>query len=198
MSKTWSSERWRGIGINDKPGTDSKRHDVQALITPHLQLLPLSRTQLSALERGPEHLEALLGLSISRDILAHPVLRAISMKLQNMARAPESRHSWYTYWLIIVAADSFGAGLAGFKGQPNALGQVEIGYGIDSAYRQRGYATEAAYALLEWAWQQPDCQIVAAWTARDNAASQRVLQKIGMCPKRVTGDKIYWQIERPD
>jgi len=44
----------------------------------------------------------------------------------------------------------------------------------------RGYATEAAAALAEWALGQPGVARVCASMPPDNAAAIRVAQKIGM------------------
>lgn len=55
----------------------------------------------------------------------------------------------------------------------------EIGYWIASAERRRGFAGEAARALITRAFTQSPTQTVAAWTRIDNAASQRVLLRAG-------------------
>ena len=90
----------------------------------------------------------------------------------------EARHPWQTYWLVEVTADSFGAGLAGFKGYPDKSGSSEIGYGIDPAYQNQGYMSEAVQALVTWALQHPYCKRVTATTV-ENPASRRLLEKLG-------------------
>jgi RimJ/RimL family protein N-acetyltransferase len=99
---------------------------------------------------------------------------------------------WHTYWLAVVKEESFGAGLIGFKGVPNAQGEVEIGYGIDADHRCKGYTTEAAKALIEWAFEQPSCQAVTAWSDRGNRASARVLEKVGMKISKETAEQYCW------
>lgn len=42
-------------------------------------------------------------------------------------------------------------GSIGFHGPPDERGRLELGYAIDPAYRQRGYAAEAMWALFDWA-----------------------------------------------
>jgi ribosomal-protein-alanine N-acetyltransferase len=52
---------------------------------------------------------------------------------------------------------------------------VEIGYGIDPAYRNRGYMTEAVRGLIDWAFRDPRCRsITAPNTERSNIASNHV------------------------
>lgn len=57
---------------------------------------------------------------------------------------------------------------------------VEIGYVVSRAHWGKGYATEVAYACLEWGFSNTDLQEIVAKTNVDNLASQRILQKIGM------------------
>jgi RimJ/RimL family protein N-acetyltransferase len=102
-------------------------------------------------------------------------------------------HVWFTYWLIVIKDSPFGAGLIGFKGYPNAEGETEIGYGLDEAYWNRGYMTEALQALRDWAFSHQECRVIIAETV-SNPASERVLQKLGW--QRVTekDDSTFWKI----
>lgn len=56
---------------------------------------------------------------------------------------------------------------------------ASLGYALDPAAWGRGYATEAAHALLEWAFDALDLNRVQAETDTRNVASARVLQKVG-------------------
>ena len=100
------------------------------------------------------------------------------MKLKKMAAMDEKQHLWQTYWLMVISADNFGAGLAGFKGVPNESGSTEIGYGIDPSYQNKGYTSEAVRVLVDWALQHPFCKTVTATTV-ENPASRRLLEKLG-------------------
>ena len=82
--------------------------------------------------------------------------------------------------------------MIGFKGVPDGQGEVEIGYGIDPDFRSKGYTTEAAGMLIDWALQQPSCLVVTAWSDKENRASARVLEKVGMMISRVTADQFCW------
>jgi RimJ/RimL family protein N-acetyltransferase len=145
----------------------------------------------------PEELEARLKIGISRDILTARLRRAIHMKRVKMQRVDPSLHVWYTYWLIIVEETQYGAGLAGFKGGPDSQGEVEIGYGIDPAYRNMGYTTEAVRALVQWAFKDPTCTAVTAMgTEKSNKASIRVLEKAGMRPYREVERTSDWRVDK--
>lgn len=58
--------------------------------------------------------------------------------------------------------------------------QAEIGYVLTRDVWGRGIATEASRALVEWALDQPEIWRTWAYTDIDNAASERVLEKVGM------------------
>jgi GNAT superfamily N-acetyltransferase len=167
--------------------------------TRRLKLLALSKVQLGQYIHTPQALEAEFGFPISRDILTKVVRRAIRLKIAKMGQVPEVEHLWYTYWLIIPTDFAFGAGLAGFKGRQDSKRQVEIGYGIDPAHQGRGYMTETIHALLDWAFQDSDCQsVVARNVLKSNRASIRVLEKVGMFPYRDSQDTLSFRIRKRD
>ncbi|MGD8397220.1 MAG: GNAT family N-acetyltransferase [Anaerolineae bacterium] len=169
---------------------------LEEIETDRLHLIALPRAQLARYLDDAEQLEQELGVAVSRAIVTRPLRRAIEMKLAKMDAAPEADHPWCTYWLAVVRDAGYGAGLLGFKGTPDETGAVEIGYGIDPAYEGRGYTTEAARALIDWAFQAPACRTVTAeGVRRDNAGSNRVLEKLGMKVYAETEDTRSWRIE---
>jgi RimJ/RimL family protein N-acetyltransferase len=155
--------------------------------------VPLSAAQLEFLLARPRQLEAELGFPISRPVSSPPVVRhAIRLKQQRLISSRDEAFPWHTYWLMVIKADKFGVGLIGFKGIPDEHGEVEIGYGIDPNYRRKGYMTEAAGTLIDWALEQTTCLAVMAWSDKDNQASSRVLEKVGMKKARETADQFCW------
>src|SRR5205085_256855 len=70
-------------------------------------------------------------------------------------------------------------GQCGFKGPPDGEGCVEIAYGIDPEHRGNGYATEAAGALVQYAFASDLVRVVRAHTLPELNASTRVLSKCG-------------------
>jgi len=57
---------------------------------------------------------------------------------------------------------------------------VEIGWRIAAEYWNRGYATEAARAVVEFGFETLRLDEIVAFTVPDNLASRRVMEKIGM------------------
>ena len=56
----------------------------------------------------------------------------------------------------------------------------EIGWAISSGRQGRGYATEAAVALIDFAFGALGCHRVVATCQPENVASWRVMEKLGM------------------
>jgi RimJ/RimL family protein N-acetyltransferase len=149
-----------------------------SLRTPRLLLVPLTFAQLQLCLNDLPALETELGSPISRDVFTERVQSAIRRKIEKMTETEEPHHPWQTYWLVVVSENNFGSGLAGFKGYPDESGSTEIGYGIDPAYQNKGYTSEAVQALVDWALQHPFCRRVTATTV-ENPASRRLLEKLG-------------------
>ena len=70
-------------------------------------------------------------------------------------------------------------GQCGFKGPPDAEGMVEIAYGVNSDQAGKGYATEAARALVAYAFSFDQINLVRAHTLPQSNASTRILAKCG-------------------
>ena len=153
---------------------------LQQIITQQTRLIALSQYELESYLNSPEKLAEKLCCQLSSKIKTAVVDRAIRIKIEKMSKAPFSAHPWYTYWLTLITHNNFGAGLIGFKGVSAGYKQVEIGYGIDPDYRNKGYTTESAQALIQWAFQDERCKsVVACDVLNDNLASIRVLDKLG-------------------
>ena len=101
---------------------------------------------------------------------------AYAQMLDGCKNNPEQRQ-WYAPWTM-EAKDGNRIGELGFKG-PSSGNNVEIGYGIIKEYEGQGYTTEAAKALIEWAFNNEEVLFVEAEADEYNAASVRVLEKLG-------------------
>lgn len=70
-------------------------------------------------------------------------------------------------------------------------GSAMLGYAIGRRYWGRGLATEAAEAVLAWAFGAWGLDRVWASTSAGNVQSQRVLAKLGMCPQPSTSEPVF-------
>lgn len=166
--------------------------------TDRLDLLMLTREDLAVGILSLPQLAKRLNLTLVPDLLTGATRRAVEKKLLRMEGITPVQTPWFTYWLIVIRAEGVGAGMIGYKGTPNAQGEVEIGYGIDPLYRSKGFMTEAVKAMLAWAFHEPACKVVTAiLSAPDNYASHRVLEKSGFQKYYEAADGLSFRIERP-
>jgi [ribosomal protein S5]-alanine N-acetyltransferase len=171
---------------------------ITQLETPRLTLLAFSLTQLETYVSCLPALSKELGFPLLGNPNQVGVARPIQLKLNIMRALPESDRLWVTYWLIILRQEPVGVGLIGFKGPPDALGQVEIGYGIDAEYQNKGLMTEAIRGLAGWAFQQPGCRVIIAEVLKTNTASIRVQQKVGANLVSQGGEIAVYHLQRID
>jgi len=86
--------------------------------------------------------------------------------------------AWTHGFAMVERATNVAVGSAAFK-RPPADGAVEIAYGVDEEYQGRGYAKEAAAALVEFAFSNDGVRVVRAHTLRERSPSTSVLTACG-------------------
>ncbi len=59
-------------------------------------------------------------------------------------------------------------------------GELEIGYAVAKEFWGKGFATEAALKFLDYAFEKLEPEKIVAVTRPENAASRRVMEKLGM------------------
>lgn len=80
-------------------------------------------------------------------------------------------------WLVVV--DGAVVGDCGWRGGPDAAGDVELGYGLAVPSRGQGLGLEAVALLVAWVEQQPGVRRVVARVLAGNEASRRLLRRLG-------------------
>jgi ribosomal-protein-alanine N-acetyltransferase len=88
------------------------------------------------------------------------------------------RSEGFARWAVVEDATGQSIGWCGLRRQPD--GEVDVGYRYLRAAWGRGLATEAARASVDYAFQRLGLSRVIARVAPGNAASIRVLEKIGL------------------
>jgi RimJ/RimL family protein N-acetyltransferase len=58
--------------------------------------------------------------------------------------------------------------------------EIEVGYAIAKEYQRKGFATEAATAVLEYGFDEIDLEEIVAVAYPENHASQNVMKQLGM------------------
>jgi ribosomal-protein-alanine N-acetyltransferase len=107
----------------------------------------------------------------------------------------------YAYWAAVERASGRLVGEAGLKPLDDLGPEIELGYAFGLAYHGRGYATEVARAIVDEAFGSMALDRVYATAHTENAASRRVLQKLGFtvtqAPTNRHSDLLYYVLERP-
>ncbi len=96
-----------------------------------------------------------------------------------LVHSATSADPWIHGFALIHRANKAVIGRGAFKGPPGADGVVEIAYDIAPDYQGKGYATEAAQALVSYAFKSGKVRVVRAHTLPEANASTRVLTKCG-------------------
>jgi RimJ/RimL family protein N-acetyltransferase len=94
-------------------------------------------------------------------------------------QAATSDDVWSHGFSLMHQRDNINVGQAGFTKPPAADGVVEIAYSVAPAYQGKGLATEAAQALVAFAFSSGRVRVVRAHTLPEANASTRVLTKCG-------------------
>jgi RimJ/RimL family protein N-acetyltransferase len=89
------------------------------------------------------------------------------------------RRNGFGFWLVEPKESKAPAGICGLV-KRDGLPDVDVGYAFLPPFRSKGYAYESAAAVLAYARDVVGLKRLLAITDPDNAASIRVLEKLGM------------------
>jgi RimJ/RimL family protein N-acetyltransferase len=150
------------------------------LHTQRLQLSPATSDLLTAALDGPAALAAALKARVPPtwppEYLDSP---ALEFTRDRLIETPDDEE-WWMYFIVlrVASGERVLIGTAGYKGPP-ADGTVEVGYGIVTDHRRRGYASEAVRGLVARAFRVPGVRRVIAETLPELTPSIGVLRKCG-------------------
>jgi [ribosomal protein S5]-alanine N-acetyltransferase len=167
--------------------------------TARLQLVPFAPEYVLALLEGVQQFEKRSGLRTAEGLRDFYVSDEVSPVWLSRLRAATTTDPWEHGFAIVHRDSQSVIGGAGFKGPPDQESKVEIAYGIVPSYQRCGYATEAAAALVAFAFDSGRVRLIRAHTLPTSNASTRVLAKCGflhigevMDPE----DGLVWRWER--
>jgi RimJ/RimL family protein N-acetyltransferase len=150
-----------------------------SLETLRLTLLPCAPEHLLALIDAPARFEQVLGLPAADGLHGFYVSDDVSPTWLAALRNSSGPDPWRHGFFVVHRESRSVIGSAGFKGPPESTGIVEVAYGIVPGFQGRGYATEAAAALVAFAFASGQVRLVRAHTRPEANASTRVLLKCG-------------------
>jgi len=123
---------------------------------------------------------------------------ASALALRRMQLAADPALAPWSARAIVRRDDRAMVGYVNFHGPPgvNDIGEpgaAELGWSVFPREQRRGYATEAARRLMEWARDEHGVRRFISSTTPDNAPSLRVHEKLGFRPtgQVVDGEIIF-------
>jgi RimJ/RimL family protein N-acetyltransferase len=129
----------------------------------HLKLVPVSSSEVRAKIQAMSAADKAL---LSAEWLA-------------LMAAATTADPWIHGFSLVLRESGAVVGSAGFKGPPGDEGVVEIAYAVEPEHQGKGFATEAAQALVAYAFSSGQVRTVRAHTLPQANASTRVLTKCG-------------------
>lgn len=166
---------------------------MENLVTNRLYLVPFSLERVEAAIIGTDKLADLLGVTISPDWLDEKMQENLP-GIADILRNNPLQNEWGWGFLVIHKAENILIGHIMLK-IPFDMSS-EIGYQIVPSYQRQGYASEAAKAVIDWAFCQPSVQTITAGCDADNIASRRVLEKIGMQHIETRNKALIWKLNK--
>jgi len=140
-------------------------------------------------------LEMELGLNASSRYISPELREALEQTILPAVADATKNYLFSTLWTLIDKSEQRMVGDLCFMGEPNARGEIEIGYGIHEAFRGKGFMTEAVKAMILWAGMQPHVSTIVASTEKTNKASFAILEKNQFLKTGETEQLFQWRLE---
>ena len=167
------------------------------LKTERLRILPLKVEQFRMLLDDPDGLAGQLGLAGRGELMDSGTRQAMEGLYREVEANPQN-WPWNTNWQIIEETQNIPVGSACFLRDYANPVRVGVGYGIDAAYRGRGYMTEALIAMRDWTFSHPGIETLYAETAEDNNSSQKILLRAGLKPAGRGEEGLLWELKKQE
>ena len=133
--------------------------------------MPLTYDQLLKYIRCDHSLEAELNLQPSSRKISTELKEALEQTILPNVADPNKNYLYSTLWTAVLKEENSMVGDLCIIGEPNAAGEIEIGYGIYDEYKDRGYMTEIVSGLIRWAKSETRVLAVVASSEETNFAS---------------------------
>jgi [ribosomal protein S5]-alanine N-acetyltransferase len=166
--------------------------------TTRLFIKPLTYEQVVKYIAADGSLENELQLNATSRTISPELKEALEQTILPNVADETKNYLYSTLWTAISKADNKMIGDACFKGEPNAEGEIEIGYGTYEEFQGKGFMTEMVAGMIAWAKMQSFVKAVIASTDKTNTASYKVLQKNNFIKVGETDTEFNWKCELND
>jgi [ribosomal protein S5]-alanine N-acetyltransferase len=164
------------------------------LETERLIIKPLTYSQLVKYTKCDNSLEEELSLNETSRTISPELKEAFEQTiLPNVENHPNT-YLFHTLWTAISKTENKMVGDLCIVGEPNAEGEIEIGYGTYDEFQNKGFMTETVAGMIEWIKTQPIVKSVIASTEKSNSASFKVLEKNNFIKIGETDTLFNWKL----
>lgn len=131
-----------------------------------------------------------------------PLTSLEEMRAAIARREAHYREHGFGRWATFIKEENQFVGWAGLAYLPE-FDEIDLGYRLLPEFWGQGMATEASEAILQYGFETLGLQRIVAIAMRDNVASIRVMEKVGMqfekwAPYEPGGDDVAWYVSEPN
>ena len=163
--------------------------------TERLILKPLTYEQLIKYTKCDNSLEKELNLNETSRTISPELKEAFEQTILPNVADKTKNYLYSTLWTAILKTENKMIGDLCIIGEPNADGEIEIGYGTYEEFQNKGLMTEIVRGIIEWVKSQPKVKSIIASTDKTNKASFRVLEKNGFVKNGETETLLNWKLQ---
>lgn len=162
--------------------------------TARLILKPLSLEQVLKYAKCDNALEQELGLKITNRTISTELIEALENTIIPNVADQTKNYLYATIWTAILQTEHQMIGDICIFGEPNAAGEIEIGYGTYEGHQSKGLMTEIVGGIINWCKTQPMVKAINASTEKTNYPSMKVLEKNGFMKTGETETSFKYQL----
>lgn len=163
--------------------------------TERLILKPLTYGQLVKYTKCDNSLEAELNLNETSRTISPELKEAFQQTILPNVANKSKNYLYSTLWTGISKSENKMIGDLCIVGEPNAEGEIEIGYGTYDEFQGKGFMTEIVGGIIEWTKTQQIVKAIIASTSKTNTASFKVLEKNNFIKIGETEALFNWKLE---
>jgi len=163
--------------------------------TERIILRPLTYDQLVKYIKCDNSLEEELNLNETSRTISPELKEAFEQTILPNVADKTKDYLYSTLWTAISKDANKMVGDLCIVGEPNADGEIEIGYGTYEEFQGKGFMTEIVGGIIEWTKMQPIVKSITASTDKTNTASFKVLQKNNFIKIEETETLFRWKLE---
>jgi [ribosomal protein S5]-alanine N-acetyltransferase len=163
--------------------------------TERLILRPLTYEQLMKYAKCDNSLETELNLNGTSRTISEELNEALEQTILPNVADKSKDYLYSTIWTAISKTENKMVGDICIYGEPNADGEIEIGYGTYDEFQNKGFMTEIVKGIIDWVKTQIKVKSIIASTDKTNGASFKVLEKNNFTKIGETETLFNWKLE---